>query len=351
MWLMASDLHLTDNPRDSYRMGIFDWLGEQAAQYKATDIIILGDITDRKDHHSGRLLNEIFESVRRLCHTADWNVLILQGNHDYSDPLNAPFKILRSVGANWYDKPTRAHLGDIPVLFFPFFRDPKEFATEFKKFSGQDHKAIFFHQTFSGSLASSGLRLEGIPTSMLIDSSVPIFAGDIHVPQMVGAVEYVGSPYQITFGDNFVGRCLLFDPKTGVRKDLHYPTLRKWTIDLGPGVIGDASIKTLSGPEAGDQVKIRLKLSREEAEGWREAIRWTETECAKKQLNLFGIEVREVGAQVTVGESAAVETPVTGDTMREFCKASDITDEQEDFGRGFIGDGSGSKFFSEEAVG
>ena len=55
-WLIASDLHFTDAPRDAYRNGIIDFIADAARAREATDIFILGDITDRKDHHSGEFI-------------------------------------------------------------------------------------------------------------------------------------------------------------------------------------------------------------------------------------------------------------------------------------------------------
>ena len=49
----------------------------------------------------------------------------------------------------------------------------------------------------------NGFSLEGYESKKMDKCSATIIAGDIHVPQLVGNVEYVGSPYRIRFNDAF----------------------------------------------------------------------------------------------------------------------------------------------------
>ena len=91
--LIFTDIHLTDNPREEYRWRVFD---DAIVQFlflkKATDIMILGDLTDRKDNHSASLVNRLVRNVKRLAELAP--VTVLMGNHDYLDPINPFFGFL-----------------------------------------------------------------------------------------------------------------------------------------------------------------------------------------------------------------------------------------------------------------
>ena len=78
-WLFASDLHLSDRPKDRYRFGLFKWLAEQQQKHQITATFILGDITDRKDNHSAVLVNKTVNSLLTLKPP----VYILKGNHDF----------------------------------------------------------------------------------------------------------------------------------------------------------------------------------------------------------------------------------------------------------------------------
>ncbi len=345
MWLIASDLHLTDNPKDAYRSGILSWLGQEAEQRDVTQIILLGDITDRKDNHSGALINFIVGTIASLARQSRgrWGIHILQGNHDYSNPLNPTFKILNDVelpDVYWYDQPCIQTLVDVGskhrVLFMPFFRDGSEFTKALNGFAKEDYQVAFFHQTFTGSVTSTGFRLPGIPTSQLYNKAAMIFAGDIHVPQAVGPVEYVGAPYQINFGDKYTGRVLLLNPEEGEFDDLHYPCLRKHTVDITSraDILNNVSLRS------GDQIKVRLHLTRDQLEGWHQVKREVEAACTEKGLDLFGIEIKDATAKrVRLGEpkrDARYGKSDASTVYSDFCAENKVSNEIKETGEEFI---------------
>ena len=59
MILVIGDLHLTDQPKDAYRFGIFKWIKKQIEKHQPEYTVILGDLTDKKDKHSAGLVNRI----------------------------------------------------------------------------------------------------------------------------------------------------------------------------------------------------------------------------------------------------------------------------------------------------
>ena len=94
--LVISDLHLTDNNLDSYRWKIFDVLVELCNKYNVKELIILGDITEKKNDHSSELVNKILDNFYYLCQkTKLCNLNILCGNHDYIDSNTPFFKFLQ----------------------------------------------------------------------------------------------------------------------------------------------------------------------------------------------------------------------------------------------------------------
>ena len=60
-YLLVSDLHLTDNPRDEYRWGIFGQIDSVIQTYQPSCLVILGDLTDKKDNHSSELVNRLLQ--------------------------------------------------------------------------------------------------------------------------------------------------------------------------------------------------------------------------------------------------------------------------------------------------
>jgi DNA repair exonuclease SbcCD nuclease subunit len=258
--LVTGDLHFSDNPRDQYRHDFVAQFCKLVTQYKADGVIILGDLTELKDRHSAVLVNQVvshIHSIAKLC-----PVIILPGNHDGPTPLNPFFRFAERIsGITWVSTPIEGKNVPIPLkmglnrsLFLPYSANYKEDWADMC-FSGYDW--IFAHQTFHGADVGFGKKLDGIPLS-LFPKDAKVISGDIHVPQKLGQVTYVGSPYSVDFGDDFEPRILLLEnnrarsiPCDGVQKRL----------------VNVQSLKALHeyrGLTKGDILKIKIRVTQQE---------------------------------------------------------------------------------------
>lgn len=260
--LVTSDLHLDAAPSCSYRWGIFPWLIAQAEAERAKTVLVLGDVTDKKDGHGAELVNRVVSSFRALAKVA--RVIILAGNHDWLREGQEFFRFLdgvdslRFVTQPWEDDDTKGEL----ALFLPHSKRP---ARDWEAFDLSHYRYVFMHQTARGSVSSNGQRLEGEELPDL-SAAGKVYSGDIHVPQTVGAVEYVGSPYPVHFGDRFPARVVLIE-RGGRAIDLHYkgaPQRFSMTVEdrLTEGDLARHVV------EPGDQVKLRIKLRAKDAHEW-----------------------------------------------------------------------------------
>jgi hypothetical protein len=295
MILVTSDWQLTDNPRDDYRHQWQTELRSLVKEHAVQCVVMLGDITEEKDHHGAGLVNQVvnhLDKLRQLC-----KVVILQGNHDYVD-VNSPFYqfVSHISGIEWISKPMEAgdyvghvcHLHELAftglgkILFLPHTTNWK------KDWAGiplKKYDLVFAHQTFEGVTAESGFKLKGVPVEQFKHNWV--ISGDVHKPQDVGSnITYVGSPYLCDFGDDFEPRVLLLSkaknhpeaklarlslPCTGPQKRLLDIVSLK---DLKPGSRATRKLNK------GDIIKVRMYIGREQHAEWpelRESIReWGE---------------------------------------------------------------------------
>jgi hypothetical protein len=253
--ILTGDWHLDDNPANASRWLVFDALENAMASYGDRHILILGDLGDRKDRHPGALVNRLvqeFQKQVRLGAQFD----IIMGNHD--KPLNGPAYwtfLNEHPGVRFYDKPTWKS----NILLLPYSSDP---AAEWPTFLDGGPDVIFMHQTVTG-VRENGQLLKNDKMPDLPDD-IPIYSGDIHTPQRVGPVTYVGAPHHCRFGDTHSCRMLIIDDKT---------YRARGQIDLFPPrkVIAEiSSIKELEalGLQAGDQVRIRWKLPVSKMDQW-----------------------------------------------------------------------------------
>lgn len=289
MFLLTSDLHLTDKPRDEYRWRIFPFLRRIGAETNSEYIFILGDLTDEKDNHSARLVNRICDNLTDLA--LSYKVVILRGNHDGLDP-NLPYlkfvnyfssrEVCREI--DFVVIPTVMKLNDKMFLFLPHSRDPK---TEWEDVNFAPFDYVLMHQTFSGAVGSNGYALDGLKHLDVFPKklSTKIISGDIHVPQRCGNVEYVGSPYHVHFNDVFTPR-LIHINEAGGFKDINFPCPLRCTVHISDLL----ELKELK-LNKGDQIKVKLKLKRSDYPNWATIKREIIDHCNLRGIELFGIEL------------------------------------------------------------
>ncbi len=283
-WLITSDIHLSDRPKDAYRFGLFHWLRKQQIKYKTTATFILGDITDYKDRHPSSLVNRTVDGLTKL----EPPVFILKGNHDFVDPNNPFFGFLSAIeGVHFVTVPTQIpHLG---LAFVPYCQDQADFDDACQEVVTQ-RTTVMLHQTFEGAIAESGRRLSGLSTSLMASlKPVGVYSGDIHKPQQSGCVTYVGAPYSVRFGDNFEPRVLLVNDGQ-YDTDLHFPAPRKWSLRIKDpldlmNVYGEATL------HRGDQVKVTMELTREELVEWPTLKAKTLAVCKELGVDVYGVEM------------------------------------------------------------
>lgn len=211
--LITADLHLSDNPRDAYRFEFLKRLQSVVEKQDITCLAILGDLTEQKDYHSAALVNRVVAELSILTECVP--IVIVRGNHDGTDPSCPFFLFAKEIsGISWVVYPTDASL--LPrkrlaslgrTLLLPHTTNPER---DWKKFNLKDYEFILTHNTFSGARGDSGHVLRGININ-LIPEDATVISGDVHVPQKLGPVTYVGAPYTIDFGDSYKPRYFIID--------------------------------------------------------------------------------------------------------------------------------------------
>lgn len=319
--LLTSDIHMTDNPRDSYRWNLFPWLAEQIKKLNVNILIIGGDLTDGKDRHSAKLTNKMIEGFSLL----NAEIYINKGNHDFIDAETPFFKFITKMGVHFIIDPKIYNLKikreTSACLFLPNTKTWKEDWAD-ANFNQFDY--IFAHQTFEGIKAENGFPIPGIPTDIFDETKAKIYCGDIHMPQIVGPVEYIGSPYRTHFGDTYNPR-VIYVNDVGKASDLHFPCPNKHLVTIR--VLDD--LKRYKDIEAGDQVKIRVKLKRSEYHEWKAFREEVKEFASEKEWDVFSIELSEL----TEGRVKLDSLLTTGvrkprEVITEFARAKDLSDEQ-----------------------
>lgn len=271
--LFVSDIHWHHDPREAYRFKLGDWVVKVTARNGVRQIVVFGDLTAEKDNHPASLVNWIVDTIRQWAEKCE--VYIVMGNHDY-EVLGSPFfkflNHLERVYFVWKPYSTELNIDGAtdakarPVLLLPHTR---QYEVDWRNIDFTHYDWIFCHQTFEGVRGENGHALPGIPTSVFGSTKARIYSGDIHVPQKIGPVTYVGAPYRQKFGDNFTPRCLLL--KNRQQTALHVPVPSKHVIYIRSAKwLTDARVMQRAGVEHGDMLKVMVQIGRDDFARWPE---------------------------------------------------------------------------------
>jgi len=269
--ILTADLHLTDDPKDEYRWGLFPWLAKQ----EWDELWILGDLTDKKDRHSAVLVNRFVNTLDNLGK----KIYIVNGNHDGVNSKLPFFGFLNHLSTIHYHS-SPIHRPGIPVIlpFQPSIDKPWE--------QWPDGKLAVFHGTVTGAKAENGQLMSGVPPEAF-KKYEKVWAGDIHVQQQIGNVEYVGAPYHIHFGDVFTPRLVRLTDWANP-EDLHFEAETQkllWLVESPDDLDG------LEKLPAGTQVKVRISLPPHKAGLWHDLRTAVEKIVGERHLNLCGLEL------------------------------------------------------------
>lgn len=303
--LLLADPHFTAVPRDAYRWRIFPWLQETITKHSVKTLLILGDLTEAKNYHSAVLVNQLVEALFNLHQHTGVLIEILPGNHDSTDPECPYFRFLRRFPfVRYFETPRLEPFDGKQALYLPHTRNPLAWPNDLL----YDADIIFMHQTVAGARSESGQALEGIAATALAAAkrAKAIWSGDVHVPQTIGPVEYVGAPYPIRFGDAFKPRAVLLHGN-GIFSSLDTPPFNRLAVSVK--CRADLAIYRL---KPGDQVKIKVSLTRAEFVNWAAIKRDLTAACEQAGADLCGLEVERIEEKPKLarrGAAPAVQSP------------------------------------------
>jgi len=256
-YLVTTDLHLTDKKEDEYKWSIFKSITDYVTINHVKTLVLCGDLCDKKDRHTSKLVNRICDELEKLLEICPWlEIHILKGNHDY---LDSDFPFFRFLKLH----PNIRYICSVTVInniaYIPhidFNRDDKNLHS-IETLNTTSINVCFMHQTVVDTPVYGGSSvIEAEPTLKdFVKQFDTVFCGDIHVPQQIGNVVYIGAPTAHKYGDEYQGRMLSITDNTW--EEILLNNVRKWNITFE----GDPEVfKELDKVDVarGDMVKVNL---------------------------------------------------------------------------------------------
>jgi len=322
--IITGDLHLSPRQEDQYRWAVFDFIRHQ--NFDA--LIILGDLTEEKDCHSGQFVNRVVEEL--LAFVADGKeVHILMGNHDYTRSDCPFFGFFKHYADCFYHStPQIWELGNLRWAFYPHNRNPEKYWPDMQRGTELGVKYTLCHQVFTGAQSESGASLTGCDARNVVGAG-KVFAGDVHVPQTVDGIEYVGAPYPIRFGDSYKPRMVMIDGLDCSQTYLYPESIQKIIVEIK----SPDEIEYNQEWRVGDQLKVILCMRRSEFGMWEKHRKRIQNLCTRNDLTLCGLELRELKRErLNTRSSQKVMAALPADQFRSYCKQAGVDKEDVEVG-------------------
>ena len=141
-------------------------------------------------------------------------------------------------------------------------------------------------------------------------------------PQVIGDLEYVGSPYHVHFGDKFKPRCVLIDRRNRP-VDLHFKTISRLALQA----TSLAQVRAFD-LKAGDQVKLTLKLDQSDAHSWARLRREAMAVLADRKVEVHDLRLEVIRSQRWLAANTARQRDrgilSDPDAVRRFVERDDL---------------------------
>lgn len=287
--LIISDLHLTENPNETYRWDIFKTARQFIKDHKISQLFILGDLLDKKDRHPAELINHLINELVECAQHAP--VFILKGNHDYLKPEHPFLDFVNHLERiTWIDQPSRMTIKRDNILWLPHTRTPE---LDWADLEYKDLDLVFMHQSVIGCKVSNMFEMNhGLNLSFLTTrTSAKIFSGDIHVPQDIGPLTYIGTQHPVSFGDDYQPR-MVWLKEIDNWESIPVHTLQRLSLTVS-SLDELQSLFKKKQLKAKDHVKVTVKLSTKELSQWADIKHAIKEWCAYKNVILFSITLEK----------------------------------------------------------
>ncbi len=297
--LVISDLHLTEKATEQYRWDIFKTVAEYVKENDDVErLFILGDLLDKKDRHPAELINQLMDKLIELLKYVK-PIYILKGNHDYLKPQSPFLEFLKYFHPDivWISEPTKIVFGNLKTLWLPHSKNPTEEWAD----CNFDVSTVFMHQSVIGCKVSEyfemncGFDLKWLTNQLNLDAR--IYSGDIHVPQKIDTLTYIGTPHPVSFGDTYEHNMVLLNYNFTTALRIKTNTLQRHSLKIKSSKCL-MKLKEDGILKKGDQAKIKIQLSSKELSTWSEVKDLVKHWCEYNEIELFDLSMEKLDSDV-----------------------------------------------------
>lgn len=230
--ILCADLHIQDGLYCQVGLDFLDYLQTYASDNDINKIVFLGDLLDKASRVHNEMFIPFFKKIDELKENG-FEMWFILGNHDITSTLtnSSLLEVFEKYG-HLVNSIQTYEIGNYTINMCPYTKDENLVPTV-----NADY--LFTHLNISGFIMTgtrvSGEEQQAFPVSMFSNYR-KVYTGHYHKRQEIGNIQYIGSPYQLNFGDagDFNRGFDVFDADTGEEKFIRYtnaPCFRKYSYD------------------------------------------------------------------------------------------------------------------------
>lgn len=230
--ILTADLHIQDGLYCEVGLDYLDYISEYAINNGISKIAFLGDLLDK----SSRIKNDMFVPLfKKIDYMKEGGLEMwfIFGNHDITSTVtnSSILEVFEKYG-HLVNSIQTYELGNFTINMCPFTKDPSLVPTVNADYLFTHLNIIGFDL---GGGRISGEEQQAFPISMFSNYKT-VFTGHYHKRQAIDNIQYIGSPYQLNFGDvnDFNKGFEVFNLEDGSREFVKYdkaPKFKKYSYD------------------------------------------------------------------------------------------------------------------------
>lgn len=186
-------------------------------EHKITTIIDLGDTLDRRKYINYNTLHQFHDMWLKPIEDRKLKVHAIVGNHQTyfrnTNDVNSA-NLLFSDSIKVYDEPKHVTIDGLKIAMLPWVnRENYDACENFIKKSKAP--VLMGHLELSGYQVVRGIKCDHGMDPGMFSKFNKVFSGHFHIKQQKGNIDYLGTPYEITFADANMSKGFhVFDTET-----------------------------------------------------------------------------------------------------------------------------------------
>jgi len=212
--ILTGDLHSQEGIYLNICLEYLDYLDDYAKQHEIKTIVILGDLLNKADKVKSDVFIPIFNRFERFKDDG-YEIIVILGNHDVFSLLSnrsllETFRRFCTV----ISEPEEIIVDGKIINLVPYTKDQAEIPTVNADYMFT-HLSISDFDLGNGMIANSE-KVQAFKID-LFSNYEKVFTGHFHKRQEIKNIQYVGSPYQLSFGEtgDMNKGFVVFEPATG----------------------------------------------------------------------------------------------------------------------------------------